>query len=251
MKILLIEDEIPAAEKLKKMLAAVDPTIHVLDVCRSIEASVKWLRSNLAPSVILMDIELSDGMSFEIFEHVTVTAPIIFITAYDKFAIKALKLHAFDYLLKPVKRDMLAEAIKNVRQSTINSLSTTPHLFEIQKLIGNLLKGNKPQRITINTRDGIIFIELNNIMRLEADSNYTNIFLTSGEKIIVPKTLKEYEDLLCEDGFFRVHNAHIINLLFVEKYIKGEGGFIIMKDGATLEVSQLRKKDLLTALLVK
>jgi two-component system, LytTR family, response regulator len=251
MKILIIEDEIPAAEKLKKMLTSIDAGIEVLDVCRSIEASVKWLKDNSAPSLILMDIELADGISFEIFEQVSIISPVIFITAYDKFAIKALKLHAIDYLLKPVNKAILAEAIKNVRQVAVENISPAPLFLEIKKLIANLSEGKKPQKLAINTRDGITFIELGNIIRLEADSNYTNIFLSGGKKIIVPKTLKEYEDLLCEDGFFRVHNAHIINLSFIEKYVKGDGGFINMKDGSSIEVSQLKKKELLTALMAK
>lgn len=248
MKILIIEDELPAAEKLKKMLHSIDPGIHILDVCKSIESSVEWLMNNPPPSLIFMDIELADGTSFEIFKQVTVVSPVVFITAYDKFAIKALKLHALDYLLKPVNKSMLADTIKN---AVLTNISNTPVIIEMQKLIANLLEGKKPQRLAINTRDGITFIDLGNIVRLEADSNYTNIFLSGGKKIIVPKTLKEYEDLLCEDGFFRIHNAHIINLSFVERYIKGEGGFIIMKDNSSIEVSQLKKKELLTVLTTK
>lgn len=250
MKILIIEDELPAANKLVKLLAAIDTSI-LTDTCRTVEASVMWLKNNNAPNLILMDIELADGKSFEIFEQVKITIPVIFITAYDEYAIKAIKLHALDYLLKPVTKTMLEAAIASARQNTAKQGEALTNFSELQKLITEIANGKRPKKLAVNSRDGVSFIAFDDIIRLEADSNYTHIILTNTKKITIPKTLKDYEELLSEFGFIRIHNGHIINLQFVEKYIKGKSGYVVMKDGSTVEVSQSRTKELMAALMIE
>ena len=248
MKILLIEDELPAATRLKRMLAETDPAVEILQVCKSILSSVEWLTNNPAPELILMDIEIADGKSFEIFEQVKITSPVIFITAYDTFAIKAIKLNALDYLLKPINQNELKAALNRVKEHISNKTQSLISNAEVQRLITSLITEKKPKKLVVSTLEGAIFLEIEKILRLEADSNYTHIFLENGQQLMASKTLKEYEDILSDIGFYRVHNAHLVNVSFIKKYVKGDGGYIVMNDDKSIEVSRLRKKGLLDIL---
>jgi two-component system LytT family response regulator len=248
MKILIIEDETPAANRVKKLLAGIKPKITVLAVCDSIESSVKWLNNNPPPDLILMDIELSDGSSFKIFKKTKINSPVIFTTAYDKFAIEAIKLGALDYLLKPIDQEELSTAIEKIKSKqteTIASLYKEQHSY-----IASLTTEGKLKKLAIRNTDGVVFIEIEKIVKLKADSNYAHITLTDGRLLTASKTLKDYEELLSNYGFFRVHSAHLINLSLVEKYIKGEGGFVVMSDGSSIEVSRDKKKPLLALLSI-
>ena len=241
MKALIIEDELPASERLKKILATVDKNIQVVGVCDSVASSVNWLKANEVPDVLFMDIELSDGRSFEIFKQVQISSKVIFITAYDDFAIKAIKLNALDYLLKPVDKQELAEALGKIKD-TGTEYSELPNAYE------KIATGEGPKKLVIYDVTGARFVSIEKIVRLKADSNYTNICLSGGESIVASRTLKSYEEMLEGLGFFRVSNTYIINLNYVEKYLKGIGGAIVMTDGSTIEVSRHKKKELLNAL---
>jgi two-component system LytT family response regulator len=243
MRVLIVEDEIHAAERLKKLLFAIDSEIQVLHVCDSVESSVKWLKSNSRPELIFMDIEIADGRSFEIFKEVQVTSPVIFITSYNEFAINAIKLSALDYLLKPIDKNELKEAV--LKAQKIISGNDRP---DYQTIYTSIASGDRPKKLAVNDLNGARFVDIDKIVRLKADSNYTHIILTTGESITSSKTLKDYEDILVQAGFFRVHNTHLINLVFVEKYVKGIGGTVIMSDGVSIDVSRQKKKELLEAL---
>lgn len=243
MKALIIEDEIPAAERLTKLLSSVNPAITILSICDSVEGSVNWLKTNSAPDIIFMDIELTDGRSFEIFNHIDVTSPVVFITSYDEFAIKAIKLNALDYLLKPIDKQELASALQRLEKNQKGNLSKS------YSALSQSLNQEKPiKKLAIGDLNEVRFIEIDKIIRLKADSNYTHIYLASGESITSSRTLKEYEDLLINNNFFRVHNTHLINLSYVERYIKGIGGTVIMSDGVSVEVSRKKKKELMDLL---
>ncbi|HTB07291.1 MAG TPA: LytTR family DNA-binding domain-containing protein [Bacteroidia bacterium] len=248
MKILIIEDETPAANRVKKLLATINPEIVVPAICDSIESSIKWLEENPAPDLILMDIELSDGPSFKIFKKTQISSPVIFTTAYDKFAIEAIKLGALDYLLKPIEKNELSEAIARVEN--YNSAKAATILKAQQQYIESITAEGKPKKLAIRNSDGIIFVEIDKIVKLKADSNYAHIFLKDGKQLTASKTLKDFEELLSEYGFFRVHSAHLVNLSYIEKYIKGEGGFVVMCDGSSIEVSRDKKKALLALLSI-
>jgi two-component system LytT family response regulator len=243
MKIFIVEDEIHAAERLKKLLLAIDPGIQILSVCDSIESSVKWLKDNTWPDLIFMDIEIADGRSFEIFNELTITSPVIFITSYNEFAIKAIKLNALDYLLKPIDRNELKEAIDKAKKIVSNG-----EKLDYQQITSHINMAEKPKKLAINDLNGARFVDIDKIIRLKADSNYTHIVLCTGETIVSSKTLKDYEEMLAQNGFFRVHNTHLINLAHVEKYVKGIGGTVVMSDGASIDVSRQKKKELMEAL---
>lgn len=245
MTALIIEDEGPAANRLKKLL---EPGVSVVGVCDSVEASVKWLNNNPSPSVILMDIELADGISFNIFKKTVITSPVIFTTAYDKFAIEALKLGALDYLLKPIDKEELTTALK---KTSVYAKKSAPSVLKTQQdYLTDIATNEKPKKLAIRNLEDITFIEIEKIIKLKADSNYSHIYLNNGKQVTASKTLKDFEDLLSGYGFFRVHSSHLINLAFVEKYLKGEGGFVVMSDGSNIEVSRDRKKALLSLLTI-
>ncbi len=250
MKTLIIEDESLAADRLRKMLCAADPSIIILDVCNSVASSVKWLKNNPAPDFICMDIELSDGKCFEIFQSVEVTSPLVFVTAYDEHAIKAIKLNALDYLLKPVNKQELEEAVKKAKKNASSNSSAKPDLKELEGLIQNIAHKVKPKKLAVNSMEGSLFVDLDKIVRLEADSNYTRIYLADGRKLVVPRTLKEYDEILSGFGFCRIHSAHMVNVSFVEKYLKGEGGQVIMHDGKAIDVSKQKRAELMKALTI-
>lgn len=245
MKALIIEDELPAAGRLKNLLFTLNANIEILDILPSVEKAVDWFENNPFPDIIFMDIELSDGKCFEIFNRVKITAPVIFTTAYDQFAIKAIKLNALDYLLKPLDINELETALQKLKEATKkNSIDGFEALVDY---IANAAQNKKPKKLAIKDSNSTRFIDISTIVRLQADSNYTLVYLVDGSKITTTRTLKEYQDMLSELGFFRVHNTHIINLNLVDKFQK-DSCTLIMTDGSTIEVSRNRKKDLLTQL---
>ncbi|HXC06081.1 MAG TPA: LytTR family DNA-binding domain-containing protein [Bacteroidia bacterium] len=250
MKVLLIEDEALAAERLKKMLLSVEPGTEIVGVCNSIASSVAWLQTHPAPDLIFMDIELSDGKCFSIFQSVTITSPLIFVTAYDKHAIQAIKLNALDYLLKPVNKAEMETAIQKVRERAPAAPKEEPALKNLELLVQGIAQNIRPKKLAINTMEGSTFVELDNIIRLEADSNYTHIYLLDGRKMLVPRTLKEYDEILNGFGFCRIHSAHMVNVTYVEKYIKGDGGQVIMRGGKSIDVSKVKRADLMKALAI-
>ena len=179
MKIFIVEDEIHAAERLKKLLLSIDSTIQILSVCDSVQSSVQWLKNNNWPDLIFMDIEIADGRSFDIFKEVNITSPVIFITSYNEFAIKAIKLNALDYLLKPIDKDELKEAL-NKAKKTISSGERQDY----QQFTNSVNSGEKPKKLAIHDLNGARFVDIEKIIRLKADSNYTHIVLSSGETIV-------------------------------------------------------------------
>lgn len=236
MKVLLIEDEAVAAERLKKLLLSMDKDIEILSVCNSITASVEWLSNHPKPDIIFMDIELSDGRSFEIFKKVKVVSPVIFTTAYDKFALDAIKNNALDYLLKPIDKDELRHALTKYKEKKMmDSVPDFSTLFE------------KPKKLAINLASDTRFIDIDDIEYLKADSNYTHIFTVKGEKITTSHTLGDYENMLAPYRFLRVHNAYIINPAYVLSFNK-TGGYLIMHNGSQIKISRYKNKELLALL---
>jgi len=169
---------------------------------------------------------------------------IIFITAHDQYAIEAFKVNAVDYLLKPIEIKLLKKALEKA-EKRIEGKQYDPSA--IQKLISSFKTPTKISKIAISSQEGIIYVEASEVLYLNADSNYTHIHLSNGKKYTVAKTLKDMEESL-PDTFFRIHIATIINLQHIEKYVRGEGGYIIMNNGTSLEVAKRRKQELLERL---
>jgi two-component system LytT family response regulator len=165
---------------------------------------------------------------------------VVFCTAYDQFAIKAFKYSALNYLLKPVDPEDLKETIRRIEEK-----KAAPSKEQLELLFQNIKQSSRPtvHRIALTTGDGMIFVPTRDIMYCQAESNYTSVVLVGGKKILVSKVLKEIDDALSGPDFFRIHNSYLINLNHIKKYVRGEGGYIIMEDGANVSISRSRRQE--------
>jgi two-component system LytT family response regulator len=235
-KVVIVEDEKKSREMLKNLLDTFCPEV----ICGGMADSVKTgldLIKNTKPDIVFLDIEMQSGTGFDLLQQLEdLNFEVIFTTAFAQYAIKAIKFNALDYLLKPIDVDdmkaAVAKAVKK-RQNTNENMG-------LQELV-NAIKNKNVQRISISTLDGVIFVELDDIIRCEAKGAYTFFYLRNGSNITASKNLKEYEQLLCDYQFIRIHHSHIINLSEVHKYIKTDGGIVQMKDGSKVSISQNRK----------
>ena len=200
----------------------------------------------LQPQLVFLDIQLKEETSFELLNRFPVIDfDIIFVTAYEKYAIRAFKFSAIDYLLKPVDPDDLRQAVSRLQQKR----SKEEIVKRFETLSYNLRSAPAlPRRISVPTMKGLEFLPVQDIIRCESHINYTSIFLMTGQKLTVARTLKEFEELLSEHNFFRVHNSHLINLAWIKSYNKGKGGSVSMTDNTEIEVSTRRKDELLKRL---
>lgn len=238
-KTILIEDEQSSRELLLQMLNEHFKYIQVIAVCKNIEEG-KTAIDSLHPELVFSDIELNNASAFDMLQQLENTEfEIIFTTAYERYAIQAIKFSALDFLLKPFSLSDLTEALNRYHEKQNKKQSS--HQFEA--LFHNLKHLQKDaKKIALPTLTGLLVIPVKDIVRCQADINYTTFYLLAKSKIVVSKTLKEFEELLDEYDFLRVHNSHLINLHHVKNYTKGDGGIVTMVDGAEVDVSR-RKKD--------
>jgi len=210
-KSLLVEDEIHAAERLKKMLREADPDIEIIDVLDSVESTVNWLRNNPAPELLFLDIQLADGRSFDIFEHVKVKSPVIFTTAYDEYAIKAFKLNSIDYLLKPVKTEDLKKSIQKFR-SIKRYFSESDLESKIFSVISNIQYKTKnfKNRFLVNKGDSLIPVSVDEIAYFYAEDKENFIITFTGNRYFVNYSLDSLEEMLDSSVFFRVNRQFIL-----------------------------------------
>lgn len=231
---IIIDDEKNAIDTIEILLNNQFKQINVCAKAKRIEEAVEAIINN-KPEVVFLDIDLKEGSGFEIAERTKeIPYQLIFTTAYPNFAINAFKVNAIDYLLKPIDSEEFNKAVKKALAQ-----------IDIERA-NNLSKEklNEKQRIELPTNDGIIYLSPDEIMRVEADSNYTRIFTSDEKVLMLSKTLKEIEIKLKHDNFVRVHKSHIINVLFLAKYIKGDGGMVILKNKVQIPVSRAKKDEL-------
>lgn len=234
----IIDDERNALEVLELQLAKYCPQVNVLAVANGGVAGIDAIRK-YRPDLVFLDIEMPHKNGFDVLNETTeFRYKVIFTTAYDQFAIKAFKFSAIDYLLKPIDIRELQQAVEKtlVREET-GSLDE-----KLQILINQLKAPAKPERIALPVGDAMQFFHTDEILRCESDSNYTHIFLVNGKKITVAKTLKEVEESLLGSDFYRIHQSHLVNMTHISKVVKGEGGYVMMKDGTTLTISRNKKE---------
>ena len=243
-KAIIVDDEPYCCESLMTLLERYCPAVKVADVCYSGEAALSSIQEQ-KPEILFLDIEMPRMNGFEMLEKIqAINFAIIFTTSYDQYAIKAIRFSALDYLLKPVDREELQRAVQKVAERL--------HLPLPQQLEILLQKLHQPtssiQKIALPTMAGLHMVAVNSIISCASDSNYTVLLLKNKQKLIVSRTLKEIEEMLEEYSFVRVHHSYIVNLNEVNKYIKGEGGYLIMSDDSSVDVSRSRKEMLLKKL---
>lgn len=241
----IVDDEVQSRETLERMLINFCPQVEILGKAASVAEAVTLIDEQ-QPDVVFLDIEMPGGNGFTLLEHYEeLPFEVIFTTAHDLYAINAIKFSALDYLLKPVNIKELQEAVKRAEKK-IGSKNENSRTQKIDTLKSNLSQGDQPfSKIALPTSEGIDFVEIDDIIRVEAERSYSNFHLKSRKKILVSKPLREFEDLLEQCNFFRTHKSHMINLNHLKKYVKGKGGYVIMNDDSHVDVSVRRKEALL------
>ncbi len=242
---IIIDDETSSRNSLKQKLANHCADIIVIGECDNGADGINLLEE-MSPDVVFLDVEMPRMNGFTMLQQLTKKDfEIIFITAYDHYAIRAIKFSALDYLVKPIEVEDLKTALEKAAQKRKMVAGNE----RLEMLLQNLLHDKKEmQRIAIPSMEGLQFVETANIIYLEANSNYTCFHLTNGAKITVTKTLKDFEDLLPQSVFIRIHHSYIINKNLIEKYIKGEGGQVLMKNGTLLDVARRKKEEFMKAI---
>ncbi|WP_159800557.1 LytTR family DNA-binding domain-containing protein [Flavobacterium sp. MK4S-17] len=246
---LLIDDDLNLRNGMKGLLARYAPDINILGEADSVKNGIKAIE-HFQPDVVFLDIQLGDGTGFDILEQLmqkrgSLSFNVVFITAHEQYAVKAFRFSALDYLLKPVDPEDLAKVIEKIKKVVTGS-GTYAH---IDLLLENIRKKvDKFKRIALSTSDGIHLFDVSDIIRCESQDNYTKFYIKNNKPVLIAKTLKEYEDLLSEQGFERIHQSHLINLAYLKSYIKKDGGYAVMADNSHLPISQ-RKKERLQELL--
>lgn len=241
---IIVDDEPYSCESLATLLERYCSDVKLLDICYSGADALKAIKEQ-TPTLLFLDIEMPGMNGFEMLQQLSaINFSVIFTTSYDQYAIKAIKFSALDYLLKPVDKDDLQLAVQKAMQSTKQSI---PQQIEIllQKLNHPTIPVNK---IAIPTMEGLQMLFVENIVSCASDSNYTVLYLKNKQKITASRTLKEIEEMLEDYSFLRVHHSYLINLNEIEKYIKGDGGYLLMSDGTNIDVSRSRKEMLIKKL---
>lgn len=241
-KIICIDDEKDALEVLQIQIENnFKHQVEILGLFNDSREGIKAI-NNLKPDLVFLDIEMPFKNGFEVLEETRdVQFKVIFTTAYNQFAIKAFKVSALDYLLKPIDEQELKLALNKILLQNQSDIKQQIQELMLQYNVNN----SSNNRIALNIGDTLQFFNSDEIVRFESDSNYTDVFLKNGKKITTAKTLKEIEEKLTGTVFFRIHHSHLINLNFVEKYIKGNAGYAQMKDGGLISISRTKKDEFL------
>jgi two-component system LytT family response regulator len=238
---IIIDDEEDARESLRLTLEAFCSEVEIISFCSSGEQGLKAIR-NYQPDLVFLDVQMPHMSGFQLLEKLeNINFKIIFVTAYDQYAIKAIKFSALDYLVKPVDADELINAIGRLKNQQIQS-DKDLYTDRISSLFGY---PGKTRKLAVPTSDRIHFLDLNDIIFFEANGNYTLLHLKGNKSILASKTLKEFELLLDEENFCRVHHAALINLDHVQEYFRGEGGYVRLIEGHHVDVSRRRKEEFL------
>jgi two-component system LytT family response regulator len=236
---IIIDDEENIRLRLKDMIIENFPQISIIGEADGVKSGVKLIEES-RPELVLLDIRMEDGNAFDLLERVKlVFFKVIFITAYEEYALQAIKFSALDYLLKPVSVEDLRIAFELAENQILAELK-----LQLSVLQTNL-HSTKNKTIALRTSEKIYLIDVNNIIRCKADRSYTYFFVTEQKKYIVSQPMKEFEEILKEYGFLRIHKSHLINMAFVDSFDKAHGGSIILKDNTEIPVSRRKKNELL------
>lgn len=237
---ILIDDESSSLEMMEWLLKTYCPQVIVEAMCDSGEKGIEAIHK-FKPDLVFLDIEMPHMNGFDMLEQFDkLFFDVVFCTAYDQFAIKAFRYSALNYLLKPVDPDDLKETIRRLEEK-----KSTPAKEQIELLIQNIRQTTRPplQRIALTTGDGMLFVDTYDIVYCQAESNYTCVVLAGGKKILVSKVLKDIDETLSGNDFYRVHNSYLINLNHISKFVRGEGGYVIMDDGTNIGISRSRRQE--------
>jgi two-component system LytT family response regulator len=246
LKCLLVDDEEKSRANLRKLLKEYCPQAEVIAEAQSAEEALKLI-TQLKPDLLFLDIEMGELSGFDLLKSLSgrQNFEVIFVTAFDRYGIQAVKACAIDYLLKPINILELSSAVDTASRQ----ISPKKENQRLRELVANIDRGVDEQRIAVPLTDKIEFIAVNSIIRLEAEGNYTHIHLEGNKQHMVCRTLKDYQDLLEGYHFLRTHQSHLINFRKISSYVKAEGGYITMEDGSQVPISRQKKEEVLKRIL--
>lgn len=244
----IVDDDLLSANVLADMLSPYSAYIRVLKIFTSPSEALEYLQHHRI-ELVFLDVVMPGLSGFELMEQLgKIEFDVIFVTAHEHYALKAIKFGAIDYLLKPLS---IQDISKTINKYLARPKNPNEYLLMLQSILHNVkFKEQNLQRVALPAFDGLEVVQMNDIIRCAADRNYTEVFLSQEKKLVISKNLKEIEEMLDPALFFRVHQSHLINLNFIKKYIKGDGGRILMKDNTYVDVSR-RKRETFLALLTK
>jgi two-component system LytT family response regulator len=235
-KALIIDDENRTRELIAKMIDSFGFELETFPIGENVQSGIAAIDS-IRPDIVFLDIQMPDGTGFDVLKSVkNKNFEVVFITAHEEFAIKAIKFSALDYLLKPIDPTELREATEKALRAIEDKRDEKQY-----EALQNNIQPSQKKRLVLKTQESVHVVELEEIIRCEADRNYTSFFLLGGKKILVSKTLKDYETLLSAFHFLRVQQSHLVNLNFVDRYDKGNGGSVVMKDGSQVPLSPAKR----------
>ena len=244
LKAILVDDELNSLQNLQYKILEFCPSVKVVAQSQNPEEAIRLIQQ-YKPDVIFLDIEMPRMSGFKMLEQIPeIDFEVIFITAYNHYAINAIRISAFDYLVKPVAIEELQQTIERLASSTIKKTRERADL--LKKNLAN--PKSQEDHIAVPANDGLEFMQIKQIIRIESSSNYSKLVLQGGQQLLVTKQLKDFEELLTDYRFYRVHHSHLINLNYISKYVRGDGGQIMMKNGDVIDVSR-RKKEVFLKLI--
>lgn len=240
-QVIVVDDEINSLQNLEQKLLEFCPEVKVLATTQRPEEAIQLIRRH-RPDAVFLDIEMPRMSGFRMLEELRdIPLRIIFTTAYNHYAIDAIRISAFDYLVKPISVKDLQQAVERMLQQ--QQQNTSEKLDVLKQGLGE--KKSQEDKIAIPSGEGIEFLQIKNIIRIESSSNYSKLFLLEGAPILVTRLLKEFEEMLTVYGFYRIHHSHLINLSYIRKYIRGDGGQVVMQNGDEIDVARRKKEEFL------
>ena len=240
MRAVIVEDEPSGMKNLQNLLAKYCEQVEIVATAEDVEGAIKMFNNpEVQPDVAFLDINLPDGLIFQVLNQIKeedeINFDIVFVTAFDSFTKRACEYACVGYINKPIDPDDLKAAVSRVKAGKTNRIKDRIDIFQ-----GHVNNPNAFGKMSISAVDGIYFVNIKEIVRLEAEDNYTHIYSQDGERMTVAKTIKSYEELLSGVNFFRVHKRHLINLNYMSKFLKGDSQ-VVMDDGIKIEVSRRRR----------
>jgi two-component system, LytTR family, response regulator len=244
----LVDDETDSIRMLQRLLETYCPNVSIVGKADGVESGLESIRATW-PDLVFLDIEMTEGNAFDLLNRLMpINFQVIFVTAFDSYAVRGFKYNAVDYLMKPIDIGELKNAVNKVTSKTREESETSAHQMKtVLESVGNFQLSQ--QKMGVPTLTGLIFVAISEIIRFEAKGRYTSIYLDNGEVILAARTIKEYEELVPETNFFRIHNSHIICLQKIRQYHKGRGGYVVMQDGEAIDVASRRRMEFLQRLL--
>ena len=239
LKSIIVDDELKSRQLLKKMLRDYFWNVEVNATCQNVSEAIESIEK-YKPDLVFLDIELKGESGFKVLTKLTdVDFEVVFLTTNARYALQAIKFSALDYLLKPIHLEDLRRAISKAEKRNVRTISV-----ELRNFVRSFMQDTlKHRKLALPNASGMSFVKVSDILYCKASGNYTEIFLTSGKKYLISRQIKEFEQLLNDCNFFRIHNSFLVNMDHIQRYVKSDGGYVVMSDNTSLDISR-RKKEL-------